>query len=335
MYKKEDLAEAKKLIEAANTIVILAPDSQDGDSASSNLALKQTLESMSKDVYWIGAEGRDKNYDFLAGNDTIELPNFVDDKKQKIDLVIITDAGGLNMFERALNGRRWLVEEKPVILFDHHAVRDSAKFKVEIISDASATGELLYHVYRDMGWEITPQIARLLMVGIYTDTQNFANLNTNAEILGVASELAKLGAEPGLLSEEMKVAFAPEPAGFRIIAELLTKVVFDSGVAYCLVPNSVYRQAPSGTSIRHEVGNAIRYVAGVKISFVIIEKDGRYQLSMRSHHGYDVAAIASQFGGGGHKVAAGASMSGFASLQAAGEEVLKLAKAEASKEIAK
>jgi len=334
-FDTDQLDAAKKLIDQASTIVILAPDSQDGDSVSTNLALKITLEAQGKTVIWVGDNGRDQNYDFLEQNQTCQTPDVVDDQKHNIDLVIVTDSGGIQMFKRALEGRKWLVHEKPTIIFDHHVERDDFEFTASVISaTAAATGELMYYVYQVLGWEITPEIARLLMVGIFSDTNNFQNLNTDEAVLRVAAELTHLGAEPGKLSEEMARAYAPDPVGFRLIHEILSGAVFEDGVAYALVPYAQYKQAPTGTSIRHDVGQAIRYIQGVRVSFVILEKDGGEKyLSIRCHDGYDVAQIAAQFGGGGHKVAAGGNLSKFDSLKAAAEAVLKLAKAEANKSI--
>ena len=131
---------------------------------------------------------------------------------------------------------------------------------------------------------------------------------------------------------EMARAYAPDPVGFKLIHEILAGAIFEDGVAYALVPYAQYKQAPTGTSIRHDVGQAIRYIQGVRVSFVILEKDNDEKyLSIRCHDGYDVAQIAAQFGGGGHKVAAGGNLSRFDSLEAAAEAVLKLAKAEANK----
>lgn len=332
MYSKSDIAAAKKLLDQARAIVILAPDSQDGDSISSNLALLRTFEGLGKTVYWLASEGRDKSYDFLPGNDRCLIPAMIDDKKTEVDLTVITDAGSLGMFERALEGRQWLIREKPVILIDHHRIRDDMGVTVEIIADLGATGELLYHVYSDMGWTITPEIAQLLMLGIYNDTQLFTNLNTNEAILRVAADLAALGAEPGLLAEQYQIVENPTPEGFTVLHRMLNGVRFDGPVAYCVVPYELVRAAPSGTSIRHYIGNRLRYVKGTVISFVLVEKDNNLlQLSLRCHHGYDVASIAQQFGGGGHTVAAGAIIKNYDSRDAVAARVVGLAKAEIAK----
>lgn len=332
-FDSAELDKAKRLIDQASTIVILAPDSQDGDSVSTNIALKLTLEAQGKTVIWIGDNGHDSNYDFIAENQDCQTPDVVDDQKNSIDLVIMTDAGAIAMFDRALEGRKWLVHEKSTVIFDHHVERDDFACTASVIShQAAATGELMYYVFQTWKWQITPAIARLLMVGIFSDTNHFQNLNTDEAVLQVAAELTKLGAEPGKLSEEMATSFAPDPVGFKLIHEILAGAVFDEGVAYALVPYAQYKQAPTGTSIRHDVGNAIRYIQGVRVSFVIIEKDGgEMYLSMRCHDGFDVARITAEFGGGGHKVAAGANLSKFDSLATASAAVLKLAKAEANK----
>lgn len=302
--------EALKLINQSREIAILSPDSPDSDSVSSNLALIYTLTALGKKVFWLSAEKLPPMFDWMVKDRPYLLPPDFGQIKG-LDLVIITDAGSLKQFDKLTTGNSWLLDAKTLII-DHHATRDDFEPTVGIIEpEAAATGELLYDLYQKVGWEIAPEIADLMMEGILADTNSFQNLNVDKKVLEVSSKLVAKGANIYNLQQAHIQATAFNEPAFKTLATLMQETVFDGEIVYGLIPYKSVADFGDDFEFTVTLGERIRYLKGVKVSFVLAEKeDGSLRLSIRSQPGIDVSRVAASFGGGGHKVAAGAKISG-------------------------
>lgn len=332
LYTQKNIRDAKKLVDLSNSILILAPDSQDGDSVSANLALKNTFEQMGKTVYWVSEKGSNKQFDYLEGNEACDDKRKLKSLEDRVDLVVLADLGSKSQIEKSLETAPWILQ-KSSIIFDHHYTRDANTFDVEIVDEtAAATGLLLAEVYPELKWRITPRIANYLLAGIYADTASFTNLNTTQRVFEISANLTKLGADPAKLSQDYLINSGPGALELKTYANLLNKVSIKDHVAYALINYSDI-ESLENSNMSHRVGDTIRYMQGVRISFVITEKmPGKYYLSMRSLANYNVSKIAESFGGGGHKVAAGAKFDdSYTSIIQASKAVLKLAIKEAKK----
>src|SRR5437588_351229 len=75
-----------------------------------------------------------------------------------------------------------------VVNIDHH--HDNTRFgAVNLIAPhASSTGEVLRDVFRELGVELTPEIAEPLYIALVTDTGRFQYTNTTPKALRLAAE---------------------------------------------------------------------------------------------------------------------------------------------------
>lgn len=334
IYTQKDLDKVKNLVDNAKAILILAPDSQDGDSVSANLALKVCFESMKKKVYWVSEKGSNPLFDHLLGNDACAGKKSLKNLENKVDLVVLADLGSRAQIEKSLENNQWILN-KPSIIFDHHSNREKGVFSVELVDHtAAATGLLLAEIYPKLKWTITPKIATYMLAGIYSDTGSFSNLNTNTRVFEIASRLARLGADPAKLSQDYLISSGLTHAELKVYSKILAKVEIKDHVAFALINYEDIKDL-TNSDISHRVGDIIRYMKSVRISFVVSEKmPNKFYLSLRSLDGYDVAQIAKELGGGGHKVAAGAKFdNSFQSINQAKDATLKLAIIEANKNI--
>ena len=81
------------------------------------------------------------------------------------------------------------------INIDHH--HDNSRFGDVNLVDAAAssTGEVLRDVVRELGLELTPELAEPLYVALVTDTGRFQYANTTPKALRLAAELVEAGAD--------------------------------------------------------------------------------------------------------------------------------------------
>ena len=97
---------------------------------------------------------------------------------------------------RAGSATREVLGRVPLVLdIDHH--HDNTRFgEINlIVADASSTGEVLRDLFRELGVELTPEIAEPLYIALVTDTGRFQYTNTTPKALRLAAELVEAGAD--------------------------------------------------------------------------------------------------------------------------------------------
>lgn len=200
----------------------------------------------------------------------------------------------------------------PVACIDHHVgpgvLPDGPRF---VDPSAAATGELIALLARDAGWTVTPSAARALYVALVTDTGGFRFSNTRPRTLRVAADLVELGVD----TEQVYLdVYASAPAGRpRLLAEVLQTLVIeeDVGLAWVTVPPGALERHDVDPDDLDGVVEHARSVRGVRMALLFREMSGgRIKVSLRSVGRVDVAALARQFGGGGHTKAAGVAIHG-------------------------
>ena len=302
-----------KLLDGAEQILILSPDFPDLDSVGTNIALARTFVSMGKQVRMLSSQPLKNSYSWIEWSDrymTKEDIRLV--RRDKPDLVVITDASGRSMFREVIEGDEWLLDEIPVILIDHHQTEADYPVALGIIEPkAAATGELLYYLYQAMKWEITPEHANLMLAGIAFDTNRFENSNVGYDVLHAAAELVKLGGDFYMVTQAILSAKAYDEIKFKTIAKIEQSAVVMAPIAYLAVPFGDISHLKANTSLVKPLVESLRTIRDIRVSFVLVEKDDHSLiLSFRSQPGIDVATVAEHFGGGGHAVAASARITG-------------------------
>ena len=193
---------------------------------------------------------------------------------------------------------------------DHH--HDNPRFgDVDlVVADASSTGEVLADVFRELGVELTPEIAEALYIALVTDTGRFQYANTTPKALRLAADLVEAGADVDRVFQGVyeNVQFAK----LKLLARALERArVLEGGE---IVVSHLVRgdfEAVGATEPYSEgIIDVLRSVEGSAVSALIREppRDGApaRKVSLRSSvDEVDVSAIARKSGGGGHREAAG------------------------------
>ena len=218
----------------------------------------------------------------------------------------------------------------PTVCIDHHVSppRGAMPGGPRLIApEASATAELVFDLATALTWELTPEVARALYVGILTDTGAFRFANTTPRVLQVASAL--LGGGQGLDPESIyESVYASAPEGrIRLTAEVLQTLVVepDVGLAWVTVPPDALARHGATPDDLDGIVEFPRSIAGVRLALLFRQlANGRIKVSFRSLGNVDSAALAHEFAGGGHRKAAGASLEG--SLATVQQRVLDAAR---------
>lgn len=268
----------------------------DGDALGSSLALAEALASHGKKTFLYDRDPVPKYYRFLPGH-----RKFSNDLKKALrtdPVLVLLDC---NSPERAaLDG----VTFRKTVVIDHHETeRDFGDLRW-VEKDAAATGMLVYALIRSFGLQVTRSMATNLYAAIAVDTGTFRYSNTTEEVLRTAAELVTAGAEPNAIAEYLYETW--DYGRFRLFLLVMNTLEKQDGVAVVHVTADMFRQTGTTAEDTENFANLPRRIDDVKVAALFRETgSGEWKASLRSKGAANVARIAEQFGGGGHRNAAG------------------------------
>jgi bifunctional oligoribonuclease and PAP phosphatase NrnA len=282
----------------------------DGDGCGSETALARMLAQRGLNVRIVNPTPWPELFDFLLSDDVEDRSADGADALKDIDLLIVLDISDVRRLGALAETVRAL--KVPRVVIDHHIASEDRAGEI-LLTDttACATGELVYDLAHELGFEITPRIAKSLYSAILTDTGGFRFSNTTPRCHAIAADLLSVGVDP----EEMyQRVYASAPAGrVRLLADVLQTlgVDEDKGLAWL----SMNAGALTQYQVRQEDLDGIvehaRSIAGTRMAVFFRDLGhGKVKVSFRSTGGVDVNAFARKFGGGGHARASGALIPG-------------------------
>ena len=293
----------------ARQVVLTTHVNADGDGIGSEVGLWHLLRAKGVSVSIANPTGIPDRFQFLVPEGA-DASDRAEHEIARADVVGSLDIGDLS---RLGNLASVISKRRPrLVCIDHHVGPvKMPEGPCLIAPEATATAELIFDLASVAGWPLTPESAQALYVGLLTDTGGFRFSNTTARALRVAAALLEKGVNP---EEVYASVYASAPEGrVRLLAEVLQTLVVepDVGLAWVSVPTDALRRHEVTPDDLDGIVEFPRSIAGVRLALLFRHiGSGRIKVSFRSMGEVDVAALAHQFGGGGHHRAAGASLAG-------------------------
>ena len=299
-------AEIGRALREHNKFAVLSHVRPDGDALGSTLALALSLKELGKEVRAWNEEGMLEKYNFLAQAELLtEPPNTPED----FDVAIALDTAVQNRLGTTTTAVR---SAKLWINIDHHPSNPRYGDLVYIDPTAPATGQILFELLTNQKFPITPAIAENLYAAISTDTGSFQYPNTTVRTFEIAAELVRCGVEVGRISQLLYENFPRRR--IELLRDLLATMRFgcDGKLAYFSLSQASALALGVIPEDNEGLIDHLRAIQGVVVAIFFEElTDGKVRVSMRSkNEAVDVCAICTQFGGGGHVLAAGARVRG-------------------------
>lgn len=308
----------EKLLEFAKAdekLLICIHKSPDGDAVGSAFALKSIYEQLSGIATVVCTDEVPDYLKFLTGKqNTVKYTG-----NEEYTKIITVDTASPSQM-----GSLSFLSENVIFAVDHHEMHTEYSDNLTD-GNASAAGELIYRIYtelknNDIIAENT-EACRLMYAAISADTGSFQYSNTTKTTHIIAAELTETvnsdvnGINTAEIARLIHNSKSIETLKAQKICIEKTKVTEDKKIAYMVINISDIEK--EGLKSEH-FGAAIdvpRSIEGVLLSFVLKES-GRneengeitYKISTRSSCDVSVADICKKYGGGGHKKAAGASI---------------------------
>jgi len=299
-------AEIGRVLRGHNKFAVLSHVRPDGDALGSTLALALSLKGLGKEVRAWNEEGMLEKYNFLAQAELLTQPP---SEPEDFDVVVALDTAVQNRLGTTTSAVR---HAKLWINIDHHPSNPRYGDLVYIDPTAPATGQILFEFLTNQNFPITPEIAENLYAAISTDTGSFQYPNTTVRTFEIAAELVRCGVEVGRISQLLYENFPRRR--IELLRELLGTMQFgcDGKLAWFSLSQAAALALGVIPEDNEGLIDHLRATRGVIVAIFFEElPDGKVRVSMRSKkEAVDVCAICTQFGGGGHVLAAGARVRG-------------------------
>jgi phosphoesterase RecJ-like protein len=320
---KTDFRQAYKNIEyvlrRAEKILFFAHSRPDPDTLGANIALWQYLREQHKDVEIACFDSFPQYLEKLFPGLVLLKPDQLD--MASYDVVVACDSvdRGFHLVRSRCS------EEQVVVLIDHHPdIRLVGDINV-IDPEYSSSSELVFDLLEFMGVSLTHALATPLLMGIIADTGNFQHSSTTARVLEVASKLMQAGAELERITETLFGSKNVSTLKLWGRAFVKAKVNPKNGmIVSALTQVDIDECQPSMDDIK-QVATLLNTIPKTSFSLLFAQLDKntvKGSLRSESHKGVDVAAIARQFGGGGHRLASGFEIRGQIKETALGWEIV-------------
>ena len=320
----DNIGKLKKLIEEADRIMVTSHISPDPDAVSSLLLMSETLwfnfpdkkiESILEEV--------PANLDFIKGYQSIKFAPVKDTIEEfKPDLFILLDANNYERCSRHDGAKvRELLQQNSVItvIIDHHEPDGKDAVDVYINQNSPACAQDVYVVCFDgLKLKQPPQAAQTAMTGLYADSGGFAYMKdgNHKRLFALAERLIEDGANIEQIKNQLN-SFSMD--NMRAMSELFSNIKNGGEFTYSYLSDKFMDdwldQGLTYSTLQLSTGTFldefIRNIEGRPWGFIVyknkLQGDNIYSVSLRAVNGTrDVAKIAMDLGGGGHKGAAGA-----------------------------
>jgi phosphoesterase RecJ-like protein len=305
MTTPPDLAPFRDIVETVRgkrRFVLSSHTRPDGDSIGSQLAMAYALRALGKEARVVNADAAPGPMLAFPGVGDIEIAERV---TGTYDAAIIMECGDL--------GRTGVagLEQSLVINIDHHPGNSSYGEINWLDRSAAACGEMVFDLVRALGAPLSIEIATHIYLAILTDTGSFHYSSISARTFDICRETLQAGVDPVLVA---RTVYDSNSMGrLKLFGAVLSAMQIDeTGHIAIIYLDHEMARAAGGTY--DDTEGLINLPLTVKeIQAVVFFKQiaaDEYRVSMRSKGDVDIGGVAKQFDGGGHRNAAGCTVTG-------------------------
>jgi phosphoesterase RecJ-like protein len=299
-----ELLQIRDAILARQRFLLTSHARPDGDSIGSQLAMAYALDALGKSVQLVNADPAPEHYNEFPGLDRIVIADTAGPEIHA-DAVIVMECSDLSRTGVAgLDGRF-------IINIDHHSGNRMYGSLNWFDESAAACGEMVFDVIRSLGVPLNFDIATHLYLAILTDTGSFHHSNITPRTFDICRQTVEAGVNPAAMARRV---FDSNSFGkLKLIGALLDEMqlIDDGRLAVLYMDDALL--AACGCTHNDTEGVINLPLTAREIQAVVffrVASSGDVRVSMRSKYDVDVRVVANEFGGGGHRNAAGFTVTG-------------------------
>lgn len=301
LNQNDEAALVAERIRSGRSFLITSHRNPDGDALGSGLALQGLIRKMGKTARIVVRDGFGQALYNIPGAREVAISDTLPaDYPQAYDAIFTMECPEV---ERT----GYDVLPGPVVNIDHH-LGNTMYGEINYLDvEAPSVGEMVMQLNRHhLKLPLDRDIAIAMYVSLATDTGFFRYHNTTLRAFEAAVELVRAGAVPGDVS--LWINESVSAGSIKLLGRCLTtlEITPDGKIATVVLPKNFYADAGASPEDTEGIVNYGRMIDGVVVSALLKEGDPKTtRVSLRAKPGYDVQAVASMFGGGGHAAASG------------------------------
>jgi bifunctional oligoribonuclease and PAP phosphatase NrnA len=294
-------------IESHERFVLTSHVNPDGDGLGSEVALARFLESRGKQATILNFNRTPENYLFLHKlHPILQFDSSLHaDIIEKADVIILIDA---NHPDRIASMKPFVLKSNAVkICIDHHLEPGEFADLYLLDEQSPATGEIIYNFISSLPESIIDQeIATALYTAIMTDTGSFRYQKTDPEIHTIIANLILAGADPVSIYEQVYEQTSANRMRLLGMALANVQTLYDGKLAYIVLTKEMVEATNTTEADTDAFVPYTLTISGVQIGLMFSEMNGIVKVNFRSKGDITINELAKEFGGNGHKNAAGA-----------------------------
>ena len=276
--------------------LIISHKNPDGDTVGSCAALCSALRRMGKTAYLYRNPQITKK--FLPYAEEFFAP-----ERFEGEFVVAVDTATPQLFPLGFAG-------KVQLCIDHHPSNERYAQKLLLKADKASCGEIVLELVRTLCGDVTKQEANLLYIAVSTDTGCFMYGNVNAATFKAAAKLFEYGADCSLLNQRL---FRKKSAGRLKLEGLIFSTLSlyrDGTISLAKITQAMLREAGATEDDLDDIAGLAGMAETSRVNITIRElPDGSSKVSLRSTPEVNSSSVCAVFGGGGHAMAAGCTIS--------------------------
>ncbi len=293
-------------IQACDSFILASHIRPDCDALGSEIGMAGILQQLGKKVRIVNGHPTPPALDFIDPTHMIEVvgettaaADVTADGFIVLDTSAWAQLGSMGDVLRGFQGQK--------LCIDHHVGEDDLGTEFFKDTRAEATGHLVAKLAKHMNVPITKSMATALYAAIATDTGWFRFNSTTSDTYRIIAELLDCGAVPSEIYGDL---YERDTLGrVRLRGRILsrTQTELDGQLVYTHVLREDFAETGAIASDTEDAINMTLAIVGTQVAVIFVEQqEGGCKMSFRSRCAVDCNQLARQFGGGGHKAAAGA-----------------------------
>ena len=298
------IEQLNSIIKNSKNILLVSHINPDGDTLGSMCGLYSLIkDNLKKKCDMVAVSDVPVTYNFLPYVDEVKHISQYD-LSREYDLVITIDVAAI---DRCADAEKLFKKAKSTINIDHHETNIGYAGMNVIQPDAAATGEIILEIAEKLDWKISLNTAINLYVAIMTDTGCFKFSNTTQRTMECGGKLLAIGVNPSEIYQKCYESSSKDMVLFQSYCVNKAEFLNDDKIAYTIVyKKDLEKFNNQGEDFTDGLTEKLRAIRTTEVAFVVKELNSTTsKVSMRSKT-KDIAQVCSAFGGGGHKLAAGA-----------------------------
>ncbi len=298
------------LLKNAQSIMVNGHIRPDGDSLGSTIALVLALRKLGKKIYGVVS---DKNQlgapAFLHGVSELLTPRQA--ARKNFDLFVCLDCADKQRVPEEIFK---IVEKRGGydLCIDHHETNTNFAKVNWVRPTASSTGEIIWKMLKDEKIELDHDIAEALWVAVITDSGRFQYDLTSPQTLKCGADLLRFKINTAAINDRIYCATSEKALELKKRAYNSLKIIGD--VAHVSLSDEDFRQTGGNKSDVEDAVNIPRSIIGNRIALFFYgpnekNSESETKVSIRTRDGLNASELATLYGGGGHRSAAGCNIS--------------------------